>query len=265
MSNPHLPAEILDHVVDHLHDTQDALRNCCLVSGSWIPRTRKHLFANVIFLTAKRLQSWKETFPEPSTSPAHYTNTLIINCSHVVTAADAEADGWIRGFSRVVHLEVGTRRMDLDLDLFVPFHGFSPTIKSLRVAVPALPSSQIFNLISSFPRLENLGIIISGDELTYNDGGSEEDEMLTVIQPSSPPMFTGLLELCLRGGTKPITHGLLSLPGGIHFRAFAWTWCYGEDLPLMMTLAERCSHTLESLDITCDLFGTSIWHLPPHQ
>ena len=265
MSNPHLPAEILDHVVDHLHDTQDALRNCCLVSGSWIPRTRKHLFANVNFPTAKRLQSWKETFPEPSTSPAHYTSTLIIKCSHVVTAADTEADGWIRGFSRVVHLEVGTRRINLDLDLFVPFHGFSPAIKSLRVTVPVLPSLQIFNLISSFPRLENLGVIISCDDWTDNDGGSEEDEMLTAIQLSSPSMFTGLLELRLGGGTKSLTRGLSSLPGGIHFRAFAWTWSNGKDLPLMMMLAERCSHTLESLDITCDLIGASIWHLRPHR
>jgi hypothetical protein len=36
MSNP-LPAELLDYVIDHLCDTQDALRNCCLVSKSWVP------------------------------------------------------------------------------------------------------------------------------------------------------------------------------------------------------------------------------------
>ena len=39
MSNLHLPAETLDHIVDHLHDTKDALRNCCLGSKSWVPRT----------------------------------------------------------------------------------------------------------------------------------------------------------------------------------------------------------------------------------
>ena len=27
MSNPRLPPETLDHVVDHLHDTEDALKN----------------------------------------------------------------------------------------------------------------------------------------------------------------------------------------------------------------------------------------------
>jgi hypothetical protein len=34
MSDPYLPAEILDHVTDRLHDTPGALRNCRLVSKS---------------------------------------------------------------------------------------------------------------------------------------------------------------------------------------------------------------------------------------
>ena len=106
MSNLHLPTETLDHVVDLLHDTKYALRNCCLVSKSWIPRTRKHLFANVSFSTEKELESWKVAFPDPSTSPTHYTKTLFIDCVRVrVAVADAEAGGWIRGFSRVVHLK----------------------------------------------------------------------------------------------------------------------------------------------------------------
>ena len=105
MSDPYLPAEIPDQVTDHLHDTLGALRNCCLVSKSWTPRTRKHLFANTGFHTAKRLQSWKETFPDPSTSPAHYAETLSVSCRQVLTAADADA-GWIKGFCRVVQSDV---------------------------------------------------------------------------------------------------------------------------------------------------------------
>ena len=34
MSNLHLPAEILDHIVHHLRDAEDALRSCCLASKS---------------------------------------------------------------------------------------------------------------------------------------------------------------------------------------------------------------------------------------
>ena len=265
MSNSHLPAEMLDHVVDHLHDARDALRNCCLVSKSWVPRARKHLFADIWFPTATRIQSWKATFPDPSTSPACYANALFIDCSQVVTAVDAEADGWIRGFSRVEHLEVGTHSIDvLDPDFsesvtpLVPFHGFSPALKSLHVVVPYLPPSQIFNLIFSFPLLEDLAVITTYWTSVDTGGGSERDEMPTAARPLSPPIFTGSLELYLRGAIKPITRRLLSLSGGIHFRELIWTWFYDEDLSLMMALVERCSHTLESLSITCNLTGTSI-------
>ena len=105
MSNPHLPAELLDHIVDLLYDCETALRNCCLVSKQWIPRSRRHLFADITFDTEKQLKSWKETFPDPSTSPGHYARSLYVNFFKV-TAADAEAGGWIRGFSRVVFLTV---------------------------------------------------------------------------------------------------------------------------------------------------------------
>jgi hypothetical protein len=80
MSNPRLPAETLDRMVDYLHDTRDALRNCCLVSKSWVPRTRRHLFADIKFYTTKSLQSWKNVFPDPANSPARYTKTLTVRC-----------------------------------------------------------------------------------------------------------------------------------------------------------------------------------------
>ena len=32
MSSPHLPPEILDYIVDLLHDKSDILGECCLVS-----------------------------------------------------------------------------------------------------------------------------------------------------------------------------------------------------------------------------------------
>ena len=43
MPPPDLPGELLDHTVDHLYDARVTLKSCCLVSKSWVPRTRKHL------------------------------------------------------------------------------------------------------------------------------------------------------------------------------------------------------------------------------
>ena len=241
MSNPTLPAELLDHITDHL-DTRRALGDCCLVSKLWIPRTRKHLFASIEFRTAVDLESWKKKFPDPSTSPACYTKALTIGCPEEVTVADAEVGGWIRGFSHIVHLELKGYLAD---NLTPLFHGFSPTIKSLDVNVIMLSPSHIFNLILSFPLLEDLRV--TGWEVR---GGGSPDGLPTVIQPSNPPIFTGSLELHHGKWTKPFTRRLLSLPGGIHFRKLTLTYMREEDASLVMALVLECSHSLESLEIS---------------
>jgi hypothetical protein len=266
MSDSRLPAEILDHIVDHLHDARDALKNCSLVSKSWIPRTRKRLFANIAFRSTQSLESWKETFPDPSTSPAHYAKTLFVGCPHVVTHADAEEGGWITGFSRAVRLEVTscTKYPDPPGISLVPFHGFSPVVKYLRVAVPVISSLQIFGLILSFPLLDDLTVVTRYEAPADNGDSPQEDEASTAVQPSSPPMFTGSLVLLLGIGTKQFIRRLLSLPGGIHFRKLTLTWLDEEDLPLVTALVEGCSHTLESLYIKDSHIGTCVRHLRSH-
>ena len=260
MSNSDLPAEILDHIIDHLHDATDSLKNCSLVSKSWIPRTRKHLFADIKFDTVKCLQSWKEAFPDPSTSPACYAKTLFIDC--VVAGADADVGDWVRGFSRVACLELSSS--DCHLAGVPPslatIHGFSPAITSLRINFIILPPSWFFNLVLSFPLLENLAVVIFYDGVA--DSG---DGPLTTTEPSSTRMFTGSLELYLMVGMGLFTRRLLSSPGGIHFRELTWTWFHEEDLSSLMALVEGCSHALESLDITRDFLGTSIQWLPLHR
>ena len=261
MSSPYLPPELLDHIVDILRRKRKALRNCCLVSRSWVPRTRKHLFAHVKFGTEKNLESWKEIFPDPSTSPARYAKTLSVDCARAVTAADAEPGGWIGTFSQVTELEVGSQRTYADevgVSL-VPLHGFSPTLKSLHVDFIFLPSSEVFDLVLSFPLLEDLTVITSYDMLSVSDDDGS-DELPAIVQPSNPPIFTGTLELS-RGGTRPIAHRLLSLQSGIRFRKLILMQFHEEDISLTTGLVEVCSHTLESLDITCSLTGASVWDL----
>jgi len=258
MSNPHLPPEILDHIVDLLHDDPDSLEKCCLVSKSWIPRTRKHIFAHIKFDTEEDLESWKAIFPDPSTSPAHYANTLYVGCPHLVTPADS----WIRGFSRVVELELATYDTYADESAIslISFHGLSLVIKSLRVDFNILPPSRILNLILSFPLLEDLTLTSTG---TPTDSGDGPDVLPTAIQPSNPPTFTGSLVLNLEGGTIPIARWLLTLPGGLHFRKFTSTWRHGGGLLLTMALVEECSYTLESLDVSGFLPGMLVHSMSP--
>ena len=129
---------------------------------------------------------------------------------------------------------------------FFLFRGFSPFVKSLRVNNAAFPPSPLFDLILSFPLLEDLLII---DCYCTSDNGSDSNEASTHIQPSGPPMFTGSFVLFLDGGAWPIVHRLLSLP--IRFRELTLAWFRKEDISPTMALVEKCSHTLESPDIAC--------------
>ena len=261
MSNPyrsHLPPEILDYIVDLLQDEREALKECCLVSRSWVSRARKHLFANIKFHCAADIELWKKTFPNRSNSPACHTHTLLVRCPEVITAADAEEGGWIRTFPRVARLRVhGNPANDMEVSL-IPFHVFSPVLKSLSIFFNTLPNSQVFDLISSLPLLEDLTLVIDGVDV---GGASNLDAAPAVVQPPTSCAFTGTLELTLFKGMEPTTRRLLGLPNGLHFRSLTLSWIHEEDLQWINALVAGCSKTLECLHVACYLRGTFVLFL----
>ena len=62
---PYLPPEILDYIIDHLHDEPEALKMCC-PSKSWVPRAQEHLFYEIEFKYLAHVNAWKRAFPTPS-------------------------------------------------------------------------------------------------------------------------------------------------------------------------------------------------------
>jgi hypothetical protein len=99
---------------------------------------------------------------------------MFIDCPQAVMAGS-----WIRGLSRVEHLEVGAHAISPNSNVpptpLVPFRGFSPVIKSFHVDIAAPPPSQIINLILSFPLLEDLAVIV--DRGISDDTGDGSKEM----------------------------------------------------------------------------------------
>ena len=263
MSNQRLPAELLDQIVDLLYDSRDALKSCSLVSKSWIPRARKHIFADIKFSTAEDLQSWRTTFPDPSTSPACYTRILAIECLQAIVAADAEEGGWITTFTHVVDFTVNAESMSTDrfpISLLL-FYGFSPGLKSLDLTLFAVPFSQFFGLVCSFPLLEDLSVTNYDGWIESNN---DSDDQGIAVQPSVSPVFTGRLGFNLGTGLDFVVSWLSSLRGGLHFRSLRSSLCQQrDDLPVMV-LVERCRSTLEYLEIESELFGTSVRCSRPH-
>ena len=257
MSCPCLPAELLDDVVDLLQDRSEALKSCCLVAKSWIPRARRHLFARIALPDVASLRSWKTAFPDPSTSPAYYTRSLLIRYPWDIMVEDVEEGSWIPAFSRVAHFEVVIptwARSDTDREMsLVPFHAFSPALGSIRVAVANdVPLLHVSNLIHSFSRLQDLAVITDGS-FGPSDGPYTQ---LATTQPPSPLVFTGVLKLSLHIGMNPIASRLLSIPNALHFRELRLAWNQEDDIPLTTALVKRCSPMLENLEMT-NLIGAT--------
>jgi len=250
MSNPYLLPEILEYIIDLLQNNSETLKRCCLVSKSWVPRTRKHLFVHIELRYPSTLEAWKKTFPDVTNSPAHHARFLMVGCPELVTAADGEEGGWIQAFSGVTCLNVngrleqgsGLRASEVTL---APFRKLSPTLKSLRLRRILLPHPGLFNFILSFPLLEDLCLTGFNDPQFNGDGPHEPP---TVIPSTSPPL-TGLLDLHFHEGAGDVALQLLDLPIGLRFRSLMLSWDNKTDLWWVTKLLTRCSHTLEFLEI----------------
>ena len=151
--SPTIPPEIPDLIIDHLDDEPTTLKACCVVSKSWVPRTRKHHFARVEFDAWKlHLNLWKKTFPGPSNSPDYHTRTLSVCDVQIATVADAGVGSWIRVFHNIVDL----RLSHPNRGSIAQFCGLSPTLRSLHLSYT---HSKVFDLVCSFPLLEDLELV----------------------------------------------------------------------------------------------------------
>ena len=239
-----LPPEILDLIVHFLHDDLGALKACCIVSKSWVYRTRERLFAHVQFTSKSPFKLWQKTFPDPSNSPAHHVRNLSIRTSEAVPPADTSVGDWIRTFSGVVRLHVEIFGLGRDISL-APLRGLSPSLRSLRMDYgSSIRPSEIFGLVCSFPLLEDLALVSLYSNCDVGRLGI----------PSTSPKLTGCLDLRTTNEIRPIVRQLLELPSGLHFSKI-YLSCLEEDVESMTDMVSRCSDTLESLNIHYNCSG----------
>ena len=238
-SDPYLPPEILDYIIDFLEGDFETLAQCCLVSKSWAPRARKHIFAIIVFEGEDVLELWKMTFPNPANSPSYHTHTLAIGCD----PGDMEESGWIQGFPRVENLIVECEHW---VD-FSSFQKLAPSLKSLTVLSSTVLHTQIFGLIRSLPFLNDFAI--AGDII--DDDESNESPVVV----STPPTLIATLYIHLSGGVGKAVSEFLGLPGCRRCRDLELGWCHESDLSQVAEVVAMCSDTLEYLDIGSEVGG----------
>ena len=241
--SPKLPPEICDHIVDLLRDDHLVLRQCCLISKSWVPRTRKYLFARVEVRRGYHLK-WMETFPNPANSPGYHTRTLTIENKN----DDYQQGSWLQAFSHVERLFLSLGVGSFWTLVHTPFHMLMPSLKSLHV-ISSVSYPYVFNLINSLPFLEDLSL--EGVEYSTNV------VVLPEVEPPTFPPLTGSLYICV-GLVERTLALLLGLPGGLNFRKVTLsTITTPTHLQSAARLVTACSATLESFGIRYDLGGMS--------
>lgn len=68
MSQPRLPLEIQEHILDHLHDDPKTLLACSITCSAWVPTTRLHLFYEIWLKGMKNCLSFLKTLDSTSES-----------------------------------------------------------------------------------------------------------------------------------------------------------------------------------------------------
>ena len=241
-TQPRLPQEICDYIIDIFHDNPGTLKQCSLVSKLWVLRTQNHLFSDIAF-TSERYSKWRKTFSDPANSPACHTRVLTVDDA----LGDEEEMRWIESFSRVERLVLECAWWEPFNALYLsPFKRLAPSLKSLHINSTVFPCSQAFDLICSLSLLEDL-------TLRANDIYHSSSARLPVPAPS--PALTGTLKLSVLEGMETMLSLLLGLQGGLRFRKLQLSRCRARDLTLVEELAEACSGTLECLDVACEIFG----------
>jgi len=253
MSLPYLPQEIKDQVIDLLHDDDETLRNCALVSRSWLRQSQKYLFAEVQ-ICYHLLMKWCRNIAPGEDGLSSFTRKLYV--SHRSPREFETVMPHLDSFKRVESLVIFDYDcMDLDNEPYLPiapdkYYGhFGESLRSLQLLYPSESLGALLPLIYLFPHLDSLtieGLMAAGDEHPAPPSPSS----------SSPTAFKGKLHLRLLAGNDmhilsklakyPLQYDYVSINGssrelGVHFN----------------NLISACSRTLKTLDISQKYIGRS--------
>jgi len=224
---PRIPQEIIDEILDHLAADSDltSLRSCVLVSKSWVPSCRRHLFHTVHF-TPATTSRWLKMFRVPEKSPAHYVKDLRVSTGNS-DRLFLKYTPWFTRVERITLLGDG---------------GWTPTcwrlpqsITSLTMKTDTSTLVQVTNIMAQLPNLDSLslsGVLVPVDKTR-----------LARIGSTLKGRFGGRLQLTEGYAGRDTLNMLLEIPTGLRFTE---VYICGMRGCLLSTvrLAEACRTTL---------------------
>ena len=234
---PGIPQEIIDEILDHLAIDSDSrsLRSCALVSKSWVPSSRRHLFHTVTF-TPGAFPKWLKTFPVPGESPAHHVRDLIFSPWGQSAVPPKKLLEYIPWFTNVEKMSLSD--VEVQSLLEAPSSWKLPqSVTSLTISTIIVDLSQIRDIMLQLPNLDNLSLLGPTRVVRGTIQG-----MGAALSGS----FCGKLRLLDGCAHEDVMNMLLEVPTGLRF---AEVQIRGWNIRLLsaVRLVEACSKALVKL------------------
>ena len=153
-----LPNELMDRVIDHLHDEQKTLSACALVCSSWLPAVRSHRFRHV--RVWPRTLAAFHTLLQASPDLPLYVANLRISCDWSTVQDMAALYDVLSSLPNLPALSLSLRRSVVDLDNIPLLLSIIPnSLRSLHLeAITLPPVGDLIFLWMQLPHLQSFAL-----------------------------------------------------------------------------------------------------------
>ena len=213
-----LPQELVDHIIDHLHDDPLALSNCARVCRGWLPTSRLHFFAKIRLKAtsahngpAVPQQRCKQLYAVLTQSPEIIYNIRELEiCEgsphhHHDHHPEFSSTTWItteRTLTALFKMLTHLQRLDFSATSILYWKLLPPTFQSALWTLLSLPTLTYIRLHSwVFPDLSSLASILArcpnlkafalSSTTIFNEGSPQ-------LHQSSPEKGRGVEEVVVR-------------------------------------------------------------------
>lgn len=227
-----LPQELVEYIIDFLHDDPITLNACSLTGHAWCSAARQHTFGTINISTKSHIASL-----EKSNGPFSYTQTLSIwpKCA---TMRILNASGWSR-LANLTNLslqcELPSFGIELDDALQLFLDNF-PVLETLTIRNSRVRSlGTIMRAIHLLPRLSDLIL----DQVYWSKGYDTSD-------PEFPLSTFRLRHIqLLNMQIEPLVSCLLKL----HPKLGLWSFTAETQHNTLPHLLQSCRESLRTLDL----------------
>ncbi|KAF8192384.1 hypothetical protein K438DRAFT_1830085 [Mycena galopus ATCC 62051] len=169
-SRPILPPEVIDLIIDKLHDQPHTLRACSLISHYWLPRSRHHLFRRMC-LDACNIGVCRGLLKSP-----HNTFSFHLRGLHVTAVVQpTQLLRLMQGLPRLHSLDI--YGIPVRYDTEIAGSAKFPLIRSLTLSRATFASyTELSYFLSRFPALKKLAL----ERISFDHQGNQMPDAMNL-------------------------------------------------------------------------------------